>query len=89
MQVNLAYRWLCGLSIEGKIPDHSAFSRARNERFRDSDLVQRVLERVVERAVEACLAVWSAAQASWSMRARLRPAPTSSVDPGLGVKQDA
>jgi transposase len=36
VQVNLAYRWLCGLSIEDKIPDHSAFSRARHERFRDS-----------------------------------------------------
>jgi transposase len=52
VQVNLAYRWLCGLSIEDKIPDHSAFSRARNERFRDSDIFRRVFERVVE----ACLA---------------------------------
>ena len=33
VRVNLAYRWLCGLSLEDKIPDHSAFSRARNERF--------------------------------------------------------
>ena len=32
VQVNLAYRWFCGLSIEDRIPDHSAFSRARNER---------------------------------------------------------
>jgi len=28
LQVNLAYRWFCGLSIENKIPDHSVFSRA-------------------------------------------------------------
>jgi transposase len=33
VQVNLAYRWFCGLSIEDRLPDHSAFSRARNERF--------------------------------------------------------
>ena len=52
VQVNLAYRWFCGLSIEERIPDHSAFSRARNERFRDSDIFRRVFERVVE----ACLA---------------------------------
>jgi transposase len=32
VQVNLAYRWFCGLSIEDRLPDHSAFSRARNER---------------------------------------------------------
>jgi transposase len=31
VKVNLAYCWFCGLSIEDKIPDHSAFSRARNE----------------------------------------------------------
>src|SRR5512134_446778 len=52
VQVNLAYRWFCSLSIEERIPDHSAFSRARNERFRDSDIFRRVFERVVE----ACLA---------------------------------
>ena len=47
VQVNFAYRWFCGLSIEDKIPDHSVFSRARNERFRDSDIFRRVFERVV------------------------------------------
>jgi transposase len=35
VQVNLAYRWFCGLSIEDKIPDYSA-SRVP-ERFRGSD----------------------------------------------------
>ena len=41
VRVNLAYRWFCGLSIEDKIPDHSVFSRARNDRFRDSELEKR------------------------------------------------
>src|SRR6266566_2153247 len=53
LQVNLAYRWFCGLSIEDKIPDHSAFSRARNERFRDSDIFRRVFEHVVETCIAA------------------------------------
>ena len=52
LQVNFAYRWFCGLSIEDKIPDHSVFSRARHERFRDSDIFRRVFEHVVE----ACIA---------------------------------
>src|SRR5215471_3254061 len=52
VQVNLAYRWFCGLSIEDNIPNHSAFSRARNERFRDSAIFRQVFERVVE----ACMA---------------------------------
>jgi transposase len=52
VQVNLAYRWFCGLSIEDKIPDHSAFSRARNDRFRDNGIFRRVFEH----DVEVCLA---------------------------------
>jgi len=55
VRVNLAYRWFCGLSIEDKIPDHSAFSRARNERFRDSDIFRSVFERVVEACIRAGL----------------------------------
>jgi transposase len=55
VKVNLAYRWFCGLSIEDKIPDHSAFSRARNERFRESDILRRVFERVVEACIAADL----------------------------------
>src|SRR5690349_24170594 len=55
VQVNLAYRWFCGLSIEDKIPDHSAFSRARNERFRDSSIFRSVFERVVGACIGAGL----------------------------------
>jgi hypothetical protein len=46
VKVNLAYRWFCQLSIEDDVPDHSAFSRARNERFRDGGIFRLVLERV-------------------------------------------
>jgi transposase len=55
LQVNLAYRWFCGLSIEDKVPDHSAFSRARHERFRDSDMFRRVFEHVIEACIAAGL----------------------------------
>ena len=55
VKVNMAYRWFCGLSIEDKIPDHSAFSRARNERFRESDIFRRIFERVVETCIAAGL----------------------------------
>jgi transposase len=55
VQVNLAYRWFCGLGIEDSIPDHSAFSRARNERFQDSDIFRRVFERVVGTCIAAGL----------------------------------
>src|SRR5205823_3909758 len=55
VQVNLAYRWFCELSIEDKVPDHSAFSRARNERFRDSDIFRRLFEHVVQTCIAAGL----------------------------------
>ena len=53
--MNLAYRWFCKLGIEHKIPDLSAFSRARNERFHDSGIFRRVFERVVEACIAAGL----------------------------------
>jgi len=46
VQVNLAYRWF---------PDHSAFTRARNERFRDGHVFRRVFERVVSACMLAGL----------------------------------
>lgn len=55
VQVNLAYRWFCELGLEDSIPDHSAFSRARNERFRESDIFRHLFERVVGSCIEAGL----------------------------------
>jgi hypothetical protein len=46
---------LCKLGIEDKVPDHSAFSRARNERFRDSGIFRSVFERVVGACIAAGL----------------------------------
>jgi transposase len=55
VQLNLAYRWFCGLGIEDKIPDHSAFTRACNERFRDHDVFRTVFERIVVSCITAGL----------------------------------
>ncbi len=55
VQVNLAYRWFCKLRIEDAVPDHSAFSRARNERFREGEVFRHVFERVVETCIAAGL----------------------------------
>ena len=53
--MNFAYRWFYKLGIEHKIPDHSVFSRARNELFRDSGIFHRVFGRVVEACIAAGL----------------------------------
>ena len=52
VRVNLAYRWFCRLGLEEAIPDHSAFSRARHERFREAEAFRIVFEGVVERSIE-------------------------------------
>src|ERR671913_368532 len=51
VHLNLAYRWFCRLGLEGKVPDHSTFSKNRHGRFRDSDLFRRLFETVVQRCM--------------------------------------
>lgn len=55
VRVNLACRWFCELGLEDAIPDHSAFSRARNERFRESDIFRHIFEHAVGTCIEAGL----------------------------------
>jgi len=55
VQVDLAYRWFCKLSIEDNIPDHSVFCRARYERFRESEALRRIIEGVVAKCIAAGL----------------------------------
>lgn len=51
VHLNLAYRWFCGLGLEGHVPDHSTFSKNRHGRFRDSDLLREVFEATVHRCI--------------------------------------
>ncbi len=37
VNMNLAYRWFCRLSLDDQVPDHSTFSKNRHGRFRDID----------------------------------------------------
>jgi len=52
VHLNLAYRWFCGLGLDGKVPDHSTFSLNRNGRLRDSNVLRRVFEMVVRRCMD-------------------------------------
>lgn len=85
VRVNLAYRWFCGLSLEDKIPDHSAFSRARNERFRDSDIFRRVFERVVC----ACMAAGLVGGKGYAVDASLIEADANKSRSVAGTEWDA
>ena len=52
VHLNLAYRWFCRLGLEGKVPDHSTFSKNRHGRFRESDLFRRLFEAMVQRCLD-------------------------------------
>jgi len=52
VHLNLAYRWFCGMGLDGEVPDHSTFSKNRHGRFRDSDLLRRLFETVLQRCIE-------------------------------------
>jgi transposase len=43
VHLNLAYRWFCRLGLDGKVPDHSTFSKNRHGRFRESDLLRHMI----------------------------------------------
>jgi transposase len=49
---NLAYRWFCRLGLEGRVPDHSTFTKNRHGRFRDSDVFRHLFETVVRSCME-------------------------------------
>ncbi|WP_164040849.1 transposase, partial [Serratia marcescens] len=52
VHLNLAYRWFCRLGLDGRVPDHSTFSKNRHGRFRDSDLLREVCEATVQRCID-------------------------------------
>ena len=66
VHLNLAYRWFCRLGLDGKVPDHSTFSKNRHGRFRESDILRHLFETVVERCIDEGLvgADWFAVDAS-------------------------
>src|ERR1700720_1064424 len=51
VHLNLAYRWFCDLGLDGRVPDHSTFSRNRHGRFRQSDILRHLFETVVQRCL--------------------------------------
>jgi transposase len=55
VHLNLAYRWFCGLGLEGDVPERSSFSKTRHGRFRDSDAFRMVFESVVQTCLRAGL----------------------------------
>jgi transposase len=51
VHLNLAYRLFCRLGLDGKVPDHSTFSKNRHGRFRESDILRHLFDNIVERCL--------------------------------------
>ena len=83
VQLNLAYRWFCRLSLEDDVPDHSTFSKNRHGRFRDSEVLRFVFEGVVER----CLAEGLVSGEGFAIDASIVKADASRVR-SKSLKQD-
>ena len=52
INLNIAYRWFCGLGISDKVPDHSTFSQNRIRRFNGSDIFKDIFNEIVIMCIE-------------------------------------
>ena len=52
VQLNIAYRWFCGVDLSDNIPEHSLFSQNRRRWFHDSTLFQDIFNHIIERCIE-------------------------------------
>lgn len=50
-QVNLAYRWYLGLSIEDEIPNYSTWSKNYVRRYKDSNIFNKIFEEILKQAI--------------------------------------
>ena len=55
VQLNLAYRWFCRLSLEDAVPNHSTFSKNRHGRFRQNGTFRWLFDEVVRGCMAAGL----------------------------------
>ncbi|MGI6510512.1 MAG: IS1182 family transposase [Erysipelotrichaceae bacterium] len=49
-EVNLAYRWFLGLSIEDKVPDYSTWSQNYIRRYGDSEVFEKIFDEIIGQA---------------------------------------
>ena len=49
--MHIGYRWFVGLNLQDKVPDHSTFSKNRNERFAEGKVFQEIFDEIVVQAM--------------------------------------
>ncbi len=45
--LNLAYRWLCGIELTERVPDHSTFSQNMKRRFSNNNIFRDIFNKIV------------------------------------------
>lgn len=51
-QVNLAYRWFLGISMEEKVPNYSTWSQNYIRRYKDSNIFNTIFDNILKQAME-------------------------------------
>lgn len=51
IEVNVAYRWFLGYSLQEKIPHFSTFNKNYERRFKDTDLFEVIFRKILEQAM--------------------------------------
>lgn len=52
VNLNIAYRWFCGLQLTDRVPDHSTFSQNRRRRFGNSSIFQEIFYEIVRQCID-------------------------------------
>lgn len=52
VQLNLAYRWFCGLDLMHRVPAHSTFSQNRRRRFKEVGILREIFNEIVLKCIE-------------------------------------
>ncbi|MDR2927046.1 MAG: transposase, partial [Cytophagaceae bacterium] len=52
INMNIAYRYFCGLDFDKNAPDHSTFSQNRRRRFKDASIFREIFNRILVQLVE-------------------------------------
>ena len=51
IQVNLAYRWFLGISMDEKVPNYSTWSQNYIRRYGDSEVFEEIFDQILKQAI--------------------------------------
>ena len=51
IQVNLAYRWFLGISMDERVPNYSTWSQNYIRRYGDSEVFEKIFDQILKQAI--------------------------------------